>query len=180
MIRTKAELRHYISEDARVNGMEISWVSYAMRLIYGNVNACVFRYLKSLRKYEFYSNINSPIRYWWRYRNRRLGLKYNLAIPINVVAQGLYLPHIEGGVIVNCKSMGHNCIINSGVVIGNKGDNSNIATIGSNVQLCVGAKVIGAITIGNNVIVAPNAVVVKDVPDNCIVGGVPAKIIKVF
>ena len=142
------------------------------------MNACVVRYLKSLRKYEYYNNINSFLKFWWRYRHRRLGLKYNLAIPINVVAPGLYLPHIEGGVIVNCKSIGQNCTINSGVVIGNKGDNSNIPTIGSNVQLCVGSKVIGAITIGNNVIVAPNAVVVKDVPDNCIVGGVTAKILK--
>lgn len=41
-----------------------------------------------------------------------------------------------------------------------------------------GAKAFGKIIIGNNVFVAPNAVVVKDVPDNCIVGGVPAKIIK--
>ena len=38
---------------------------------------------------------------------------------------------------------------------------------------------IGRIIIGNNVIVAPNAVVVKDVPDNAIVGGVPATIIKI-
>ena len=37
---------------------------------------------------------------------------------------------------------------------------------------------IGKITVGDNVTVAPNAVVVKDVPDNCVVGGVPARIIK--
>jgi acetyltransferase-like isoleucine patch superfamily enzyme len=37
--------------------------------------------------------------------------------------------------------------------------------------------VFGLIEIGNNVVVAPNAVVVKDVPDNCIVGGVPARVI---
>ena len=42
-----------------------------------------------------------------------------------------------------------------------------------------GAKAFGKIIIGNNVFVAPNAVVVKDVPDNTIVGGVPAKIIKI-
>lgn len=45
-------------------------------------------------------------------------------------------------------------------------------------ELAVGCKVIGKIKIGNKVVVAPNAVVVKDVPDNAIVGGVPAKIIK--
>ena len=41
-----------------------------------------------------------------------------------------------------------------------------------------GAKAFGKIKIGNNVFVAPNAVVTKDIPDNVIVGGIPAKIIK--
>ena len=99
-------------------------------------------------------------------------------MPINKIGPGLSLPHIEGGVIINCQSVGCNCMINSGVVVGNKNDNAHVPTIGDNVQLAVGCKVIGKIKIGNNVIVAPNAVVVKDVPDNAIVGGVPAKIIK--
>lgn len=58
-------------------------------------------------------------------------------------------------------------------------DNTQIAEIGDNVELAVGCKVIGRIKIGNNVTVAPNAVVVKDVPNNAIVGGVPATIIKI-
>ena len=41
-----------------------------------------------------------------------------------------------------------------------------------------GAKVLGPITVGNNVVVGANAVVVKDVEDNVVVGGIPAKIIK--
>lgn len=65
------------------------------------------------------------------------------------------------------------------MVVGSKHDNSQIAVIGDNVELAVGSKVIGKIRIGNNVVVAPNAVVVKDVPDNAIVGGVPAKIIRI-
>ncbi|MFT0295991.1 hypothetical protein [Bacteroides faecis] len=43
--------------------------------------------------------------------------------------------------------------------------------------MCTGAKLIGNITIGNNVIIGAGAVVVKDVPDNAVVGGVPAKIL---
>lgn len=81
--------------------------------------------------------------------------------------------------IINCKSVGNNCKINSGVVVGSKHNNTQIAEIGDNVELAVGCKVIGRIKIGNNVIVAPNAVVVKDVPNNAIVGGVPATIIKI-
>lgn len=177
MIKTKEELRFYINEDAKANVIK-QGASYIVKLLYGNVNACVYRYLKTLRKYEYYNNTGSVLRFWYRFYNRRLGLKYNLAIPINVVGHGLYIPHLEGGVIVNCKSIGNNCKINSGVVVGSKHNNSQIAEIGNNVELAVGCKVIGKIKIGNNVVVAPNAVVVKDVPDNAIVGGVPAKIIK--
>ena len=177
MIKTKEELKFYLNEDAKANGIR-QGISYIVKLLYGNVNACVYRYLKTLRKYEYYNNIGSILRFWYRFYNRRLGLKYNLAIPINVVGYGLYIPHLEGGVIVNCKSIGNNCKINSGVVVGIKHNNSQIAEIGDNVELAVGSKVIGKIKIGNNVVVAPNAVVVKDVPDNAIVGGVPAKIIK--
>ena len=51
-------------------------------------------------------------------------------------------------------------------------------TIGNNVSLGANVTIIGPVHVGNNVTVAAGAVVVKDVPDNCIVAGVPAKIIK--
>lgn len=50
-------------------------------------------------------------------------------------------------------------------------------TIGDNVVIFAGAKIIGAVDIGNNVVVGANAVVTKDVPDNYVVGGIPAKVI---
>ncbi len=80
--------------------------------------------------------------------------------------------------IINALSMGSNCIVNSGAIIGNKNISENKPTIGNNVEITIGAKVIGKITIGDNVIIAPNSVVVKNVPDNAVVSGVPAKIIK--
>lgn len=74
--------------------------------------------------------------------------------------------------------MGCNCGANIGVVVGQKDNANNRPTIGDNVALTTGCKVIGKITIGDNVIVAPNSVVVKDIPSNCIVTGIPAKILK--
>lgn len=50
--------------------------------------------------------------------------------------------------------------------------------IGNNVKVHAGAKVIGGITIGDNVVIGANAVVVKDVPSNCTVVGIPAYIIR--
>lgn len=55
---------------------------------------------------------------------------------------------------------------------------NEVPTVGDNVFISLGAKVIGKVRIGNNVTIAPNAVVTKDVPDNAVVGGIPAKIIR--
>ena len=57
--------------------------------------------------------------------------------------------------------------------------NESAPHIGDNVFVGGGAKIIGDIYIGNNVSIAPNAAVVKDVPDNAVVGGVPCKILKI-
>jgi serine O-acetyltransferase len=139
-----------------------------------------FRYLKSLRKYEYYLNTHSFWRFWYRFKNRRIGAKYHIAITPNTVGYGLRLPHLELGIIINCSSMGNYCTVNSGVVLGNKlpGMNKQKPTVGDYVNFCVGSKAIGGIRIGNNTLVAPNAVVTKDVPDNSIVAGIPARVIK--
>ena len=75
--------------------------------------------------------------------------------------------------------MGDYCIVTGGVVVGNKGSQDNRAIIGDHVELTLGSKVIGKVTIGDYAIVAPNSVVIKDVPSKAVVSGVPAKIIKI-
>lgn len=83
-----------------------------------------------------------------------------------------------GGILLNAKVVGNYCGFNSGVVIGNKDVQEARPTIGDHVAFGPGAKAFGKITIGDNVFVAPNAVVTKDIPSDCVVGGVPAKVIK--
>lgn len=53
-----------------------------------------------------------------------------------------------------------------------------IILIGDNVYIGTGTTILGPVTIGSNVVIAAGSVVVKDIPDNCLVAGVPAKIIK--
>lgn len=74
--------------------------------------------------------------------------------------------------------MGRNCTVTQGVVLGKKNSDENRPIVGDNVELTLGCKVIGRVIVGNHVVVAPNSVVIKDVPDNCVVSGVPARIIK--
>ena len=58
-----------------------------------------------------------------------------------------------------------------------RGDKKGCPIIGDRVYIGAGAKVIGKVRVGNNVAIGANSVVTKDVPDNAVVGGVPAKII---
>ena len=82
--------------------------------------------------------------------------------------------------IINAKSIGKNFTICQLTTIGNKvhGRNDLVPTIGDNVSLGANVTIIGDITIGNNVVVGAGSVVLKDVPDICIVAGNPAKIVK--
>jgi serine O-acetyltransferase len=93
------------------------------------------------------------------------------------IGPGLFIQHGRStGVVV--QEMGSNCWINQLVSIGFKDRNSKPPIVGNHVVVFAGARIYGDITIGDNVIVGANAVVTKDVPPNCTVAGVPARILK--
>ena len=85
----------------------------------------------------------------------------------------IYIQHGFSTVIA-AKEVGSYCWINQQVTIGWTFDDES-PRIGNGVRITAGAKVLGKIKIGDNAIVGANAVVVKSVDDNSIVGGVPAK-----
>lgn len=107
---------------------------------------------------------------------RKLGRKTGFQIGLHTCDFGIKFYH-WGWCIINCKArIGKNITLYPGVTIGASA--SGVPVIGDNVFIGLGAKVFGGITIGNNVIIAPNAIVTKDVQPDTVVGGVPAKIIK--
>lgn len=105
---------------------------------------------------------------------------YNSDIPSSVsIGQDSLFGHSGIGVVIHQRAViGDRCVLGQGITIGGRSKNPVVPVIGNEVYISAGARVLGAVKIGNNVIVAPNAVVIKDVPDNCIVGGIPAKILK--
>lgn len=124
---------------------------------------------KRLRKYKL--NILSD---WCHYR---LIKKFNCVISFKAsIGPKLFLPHPVGIVIGRGVKIGEKVTIYQDVTIGqNRG---GYPVIGNNVIIYAGAKIVGNIHIGNNVIIGANSVVVDSVPDNTIVAGIPAKVIK--
>ena len=91
------------------------------------------------------------------------------------IGHNFLIDHFGGIVISGYARFGDNCRIRNGVVVGLKNVGDPCApNIGNNVDIGAGSKLLGNIKIGNNVIIGANAVVITDVPDNCIAVGVPA------
>ncbi|MFS0864574.1 serine O-acetyltransferase [Fredinandcohnia sp. 179-A 10B2 NHS] len=83
------------------------------------------------------------------------------------------------GVVIHARSkIGSKVLIGQNVTIGRALDPESIPEIGNNVYISAGARIIGKIKVGDNVIIGANAVVTKDVPNNSIVAGIPAKTIR--
>ena len=109
-------------------------------------------------------------------------LIYNSKVPCQAkIGKGTKLGYGGIGVVIHSKAeIGSYCIVSQQVTIG--GGNSRypgVPRIGDNVHVHKGAIVFGGITIGNNVEIGANAVVNKPVPDNAIVAGIPAKILRI-
>ncbi len=118
-----------------------------------------------------------PLAYWML---RRYRYRFGIDIPPSIkVGPGLHIGHF-GCLIVHGKVViGKNCTLSQGVTIGkaNRGRRLGYPTLGDNIYIGPGAKIVGAVRIGSNVAIGANSVVTIDVPDNAVVAGVPARIV---
>jgi serine O-acetyltransferase len=98
--------------------------------------------------------------------------------PATKIGRGLYIGHFGYCIVHQDAVLGENCSLGPGNVIGTRGvGKEGVPRLGDNVYLGTGAKILGNVTIGNNVRVGANAVVLDDVPNNCTVVGIPGKIV---
>lgn len=99
--------------------------------------------------------------------------------PAAQIGKGLFIDHGMGVVIGETTIIGDNCVMFQGVTLGGTGKETGKRhpTIGSNVMISAGAKVLGNVTIGDHVKIGAQSVVLKDVPPHCTVVGVPGRIV---
>lgn len=105
---------------------------------------------------------------------------YNSVVPYTAeIGKDTRFAYGGMGCVVHSRAkIGDRVIIGQNTTIGRSLDPEDIPTIGNDVYISAGARIVGNIHVGNNVIIGANAVVCKDVKDNCIVAGVPAKVLR--
>ncbi len=175
MITTKKQLSNVLRQDAKANGRTTTTPSF-----FGDE---VWKFQIALRKLEYYANMSPAKRKFCypayalaKYKYHHMSVKLNFSIPINVFDAGLALPHYGTIVVATGARIGKNCRIHEGVTIGATNGSSVAASIGNNVFIASGAKIIGEVTIADDVAIAANAVVTKSITEaGTTWGGVPAK-----
>ncbi|HBQ63709.1 MAG TPA: serine O-acetyltransferase [Clostridiales bacterium] len=100
--------------------------------------------------------------------------------PGAVIGRGLFIDHGMGVVIGETAEIGDNCTIYHGVTLGGTGKHrgKRHPTIGNNVMIGTGAKVLGPFRVGNNVMIGAGSVVLSEVEDDCTVIGIPARVVR--
>lgn len=135
------------------------------------------RYFRSLFYYRI-GAINALLISWWRPGDRYFIISYT-----SKIGPGVQISH-PYSTILNAESIGKNFSCLHCTTLGNKSntldgsDNVVRPMIGDNVTLGANVTIIGGVNIGNNVTIGAGSVVVKDIPDNAIAVGNPARVIK--
>lgn len=143
-----------------------------------------FRYLMTYRICKYIRSraiLKHTLFYLYRTILHFQSVRFNIDIPLSMeIGPGFRVDHF-GGIWLSQKTViGRNCSISGNVAFGfiPRGINEGVpVSIGDNVYIGPGAKLLGKISVGNNVVIGANSVVTKSIPDNVTVFGVPARIV---
>ena len=177
MIENKSDLRYYLEADKIA--MDVK--GKRPHVIARYESDYIWKFQRALRYTEYYHNckqrgLSRIIYKAWQFRLFKLQIKTGFGIPINVFGPGLSISHIGPIVINGFAKVGKNCRLHPMTCIGVNGHCDEVATLGDNVYLSTGVKIIGPVTVADGVCFGANAVVVKSIDEpNTTWGGVPAK-----
>lgn len=145
-------------------------------LLYPGLHALIYHRIA----HWFYVRKHFVIARWIsQFARHRTGIEIH---PGAQIGKGLFIDHGMGVVIGETAEIGDNVTIFHGVTLGGTGKEKNVKrhpTVGDNVVIGAGAKILGPIKIGNNVKIGANSVVLKDVPPYATVVGIPGKVVKI-
>ncbi|MFW2488475.1 serine O-acetyltransferase [Clostridium chromiireducens] len=148
--------------------------SFFKALIYKEHEYYLWKFVKYLRKEE--NSNNKIIKIFYRRKKNILGSRLGLTIPEGVFERGLHIWHYGNIVVNGYAKVGKNCVLHGDNCIGNDGKSDFAPVIGDNVELGVGAKVLGNINIADNIKIGAGAIVVQSFNEPGItVVGVPAR-----
>lgn len=176
MIRSRKEFQHYLRQDA----LALRKVNKKRPALFGD---SIWKFQICLRKCEYYNSFSkrkklfyAPFIIYQRIKYEHLSQKHGFCICFGVFSEGMSIAH-RGTIIVSDQAkIGKNCRIHEGVTIGGTNGNVEAAQIGNNVFIGPGVKIIGPVTIADDVALAPNSVVTKSIIEpGTTWGGVPAK-----
>lgn len=139
-----------------------------------------FKAVRSYRKANWFYRHN--MKFIARFISQRARHKTGIEIhPGATIGKGLFIDHGMGVVIGETAEIGDNCTIYQNVTLGGTGKDhgKRHPTLGNNVLVGSGAKVLGPFKVGDNARIAAGAVVLSEVPENATAVGVPAKIVRV-
>lgn len=142
----------------------------------------IFKWIKELRLAEYYedkkeNNIYRKILYYYHYRKMNvIGERLGYFISTGVLGKNVKIYH-KGSIIINYRSqIGNGCKFHGENCVGNNGITTECPVLGENVDVGVGAKIIGGITIADNIRIGANAVVTKSFLESGItIAGIPAR-----
>lgn len=138
------------------------------------------RLLRAIRLYQAARDARGPFgrarRAYAVAEHRFWSMVTGADIPVNAtIAGGLVMPHPNGVVVHPDAVIGPNCLLLQQVTVG-YGPRPGLPTIGGNVDVGAGAKILGGVRIGDHAKIGANAVVIDDVPDGATAVGVPARV----
>jgi serine O-acetyltransferase len=119
--------------------------------------------------------------FWARWLSQKAVRKTGIEIhPGATIGKGLFIDHGSGVIIGETTIIGDNCTLYQGVTLGGTGkeQGKRHPTLGNNVMVSAGAKVLGSFTIGYNCKIGAGSVVLEEVPPNCTVVGIPGRVVR--
>lgn len=172
MIKNKDDYKRYITIEDKLYHDNYPNFTYELKKI--------LKFIKLYRKVEYYHNCRKDIlgKLYYKllnYKFKKLSIKYSIFLPINTIEEGLCIIHI-GPIYINSNAkIGKYLKIHPMTTIGkNIGINNHSPILGNHVWIGPGARIIGNITIGDNVIIGTNSVVNKSFNSNQVIAGIPA------